>query len=380
MTALVVATDQGELDLMRDDHNEQDEAVLEEGNVQVVQAKLVTGETESEMFQRVTDAIVAKSSAATAVEMVEDDKADTKKKYLVGVCSVLVLVAIVVGVTIGMAGNSDSGGGAASTSTATSSFNDTCLLLNLPDFIALDEQQQQDDPVLVQVPQTLCYERTPYQGYSKSCDTPQLTSASTTIMIQSHLWYVPTADFALVNAGQIGSDICQGVLTETMARQMFPYDNDIVVMTISGTDVLEALEEGLQYLSEAFEKGINSAGGYPYAAGLRYDINMTADFGNRVSNVEVNPQLASSEWIPINLSANYTMTTNGWLAIGGDGYEILEQVYVDSGGQQIGALTRDAFVEYLQDLDNKTLVVPPQSFFSTQNYIHNSDLFNTSGG
>jgi 5'-nucleotidase / UDP-sugar diphosphatase len=64
------------------------------------------------------------------------------------------------------------------------------------------------------------------------------------------------------------------------------------------------------------------AGSYPFAAGLRYDIDYNQEFGNRISNVEMNIRLEQDCWSPLNMddSVSYTVATNSFVAGGRDGY------------------------------------------------------------
>ena len=75
-------------------------------------------------------------------------------------------------------------------------------------------------------------------------------------------------------------------------------------MQLTGAEpetVLELLEEALEAVLGA---DLVDSGSYPYAAGIRYDINVTASFGVRLSNLEINPALNDlGSWTQIDVVA-----------------------------------------------------------------------------
>jgi hypothetical protein len=105
------------------------------------------------------------------------------------------------------------------------------------------------------------------------------------------------------------------------------------------------------------------AGSYPFASGLRYDIDYTAIFGNRISNLEVNPRV-EADWAPIDPMMTYTVVTNSFIASGRDGYF----TFISDG---VVSSYIDTFIEYGQSFVNyakakQTLVELPLSEYSTQ--------------
>jgi hypothetical protein len=112
------------------------------------------------------------------------------------------------------------------------------------------------------------------------------------------------------------------------------------------------------------------AGSYPFASGLRYDIDYTVMFGSRISNLEVNPRV-EGDWAPIDPMMTYTVVTNSFIASGRDGYftfisDDVVSSYVDT------------FVEYGQSFVNyakaeQTLVELPLSEYSTQSLTISDD-------
>ena len=96
------------------------------------------------------------------------------------------------------------------------------------------------------------------------------------------------------------------------------------------------LEEGLATTASG------ATGPYPYAYGLRYDVDLNSF---TVSNVEVNPRV-EGKWKEIDEAATYTVVTNGFLAAGNDGYvtaNILEKEFTDKSDTQ-------AFIDFVREV------------------------------
>jgi 5'-nucleotidase / UDP-sugar diphosphatase len=81
---------------------------------------------------------------------------------------------------------------------------------------------------------------------------------------------------------------------------------------MTGTEIIEVLNSAASFAL------IGSTGAYPYASGLRYDVD-GKNLETPISNVEVNIRL-EGDWIPIVDSDIYTVVTNSFIAAGLDGY------------------------------------------------------------
>jgi 5'-nucleotidase, C-terminal domain len=127
---------------------------------------------------------------------------------------------------------------------------------------------------------------------------------------------------------------------------------------MSGSDIKLVLE---QALDRTFNGG--STGEYPYAAGLRYDVDANGDLGSRISNLECNIRLAG-EWSAIDMMATYVVVTNDFIATGKDGYAAFADVENVVDTQTAYAQT---FIDYA--IDKGTLLDPSLDTYSTQSYI-----------
>ena len=303
----------------------------------------------------------------------KSDQCDGMNRWACILCGLIVLV---VGITIGLVvGLGCNGNRVASQPTIPQVANEAnehnCIAVNYPD-VYDGLQNKNDQEVLASLPDTLCYERIPYQGLSRSCPTSiprPLGTGISNLIAESQLWYLPEADISLVNAGQVKLDLCAGNFTLEMANALLPYDNTVVLLTLNGAELVNLLEQALDHLSREFSIGIGNGGGYPYGAGIRYWVNMMESFPNRLTVVQVNPQLETKSWKPIDLDRNFTIAISSYLANGGDGYTPLATV----PHEDTGILVRDIFVDFCKE--NGVLLDPPNSQYSTQDYIHDPSLF-----
>jgi len=130
---------------------------------------------------------------------------------------------------------------------------------------------------------------------------------------------VTKADIAIQNGGGIRSPIDKGVISYRDVRQAFPFDNTIVHLKLSGSEILEVLN-----LSASLRR---PAGGFLQVSGLKFIIEK-----NRVTNVYVNGK-------PLSLERVYTVATNDFIANGGDGYSMLkDKPRIDTGFKIAGTL------------------------------------------
>lgn len=104
-------------------------------------------------------------------------------------------------------------------------------------------------------------------------------------------------DFALINAGGVRRELPQGSISKGMIIDMLPFNNRVVVLDISGADLLEAVN------------GIIRRGGFD---GVNKDVRIVF---NPESKECVTAQIRGSVIEP---TARYTMATIDYLANGGD--------------------------------------------------------------
>lgn len=215
--------------------------------------------------------------------------------------------------------------------------------------------------------ETLCLERFPGQGRSASCDlmaTYERGSDISNVVAKAFLTVTPTADIAIQNGGGVRVDVAAGDYTIADAFTLLPFSNTLVTLEMTGAQIVAVLEDALDY-------GLNpegSSGAYPYASGLRFNVDASQLKGDRISNVEVNSRLAS-EWSDIDLQATYTVVTNDFIAAGRDGYSTFGEIF--NAGLFTNTYTEYAqgFIDYVKQTYGHILQKLPVSEYSTQRYI-----------
>lgn len=122
---------------------------------------------------------------------------------------------------------------------------------------------------------------------------------------------VSGADVAITNGGGIRSSIDAGEITMGEILQAFPFTNYPVVLELKGSEILEALEFGVDSAPEVVGK-------FPHVGGMtfKYDVNQPA--GERVFDVKVGEE-------DLDLNKTYKLVTNDFMAVGGDGYEMFKK-------------------------------------------------------
>jgi 5'-nucleotidase / UDP-sugar diphosphatase len=156
------------------------------------------------------------------------------------------------------------------------------------------------------------------------------------------------ADVALTNGGGIRASIEKGDITLGDAMTSFPFTNFLSVIEVTGSDIVAALEHGVDSYPDA-------AGKFPHVAGMTYVFNPEKPAGERVEKVMV----AGEE---LELEGNYELVTNDFVAIGGDGYTMFE-------GKKIiaeGALLSDVLVEYLKEAGEVAPAIEERIVASTE--------------
>ena len=128
------------------------------------------------------------------------------------------------------------------------------------------------------------------------------------------------AQLALMNPGGIRADLdadasaggeAVGQVTYGEAFTVQPFNNLVVTQTLTGAQLKEVLEQQF-----AGYRGQTSQKILQVSAGLTYTWSGSAALGSKVTNLALNGT-------PIDSAATYRVTTNDFLANGGDGFSLL---------------------------------------------------------
>jgi 5'-nucleotidase / UDP-sugar diphosphatase len=174
------------------------------------------------------------------------------------------------------------------------------------------------------------------------------------------------ADLALQNGGGVRITIPEGEITIGTAYTLLPFSNTLVELELSGQEVLDSIEDGLDFY--ASNPGSNT-GAFPYGSRIRWNIDMNQAKGARISAVEVKDR-STGIWAPLDPSETYIVVTNSFLANGGDGYATFKAAADDGRVTDTFINYAQGFVDYMvQDLGGGNLFAPPPSDFSTQSFV-----------
>lgn len=153
------------------------------------------------------------------------------------------------------------------------------------------------------------------------------------------------ADIAFMNPGGLRADLIgpaedgSGIVTYRDVANVQPFANTLVVMDLTGAQVLQVLEE--QWQPESAARPFLKLG----IAGLAYVYDPTAPAGERITDAFVGDDEGSS---PLDEDATYRVVTNSFLASGGDDFAtFVEGVNrADTGQTDLDAM--QAFFEELE--------------------------------
>ena len=174
-------------------------------------------------------------------------------------------------------------------------------------------------------------------------------------------------DIAVTNGGGLRETIAKDKpITKGSVIAVLPFGNTISQIKVTGQNVLEMFEKSLGSILQVDKAGktvldengqplLEPSGGFLHVSGAKvyYDTNLPS--GKRVLRVEVKNH-DTGAYDKLDLNKTYYLTTNDFLAAGGDGYTML------GGAREEGPSMDVAFQNYLEKADlTKYAVVNPNS-------------------
>ena len=175
------------------------------------------------------------------------------------------------------------------------------------------------------------------------------------------------ADIAVTNGGGLRETIAKDKpITKGSVIAVLPFGNTISQISVTGKDVLAMFEKSLGSILQVGKDGktvldengqplLEPSGGFLHVSGAKvyYDTNLPS--GKRILRVEVKNH-DTGAYDKLDLAKTYYLTTNDFLAAGGDGYTML------GGAREEGPSMDEAFKNYLEKADlTKYAVVNPNS-------------------
>lgn len=233
---------------------------------------------------------------------------------------------------------------------------------------ANDKTSMIDDKVAI-VPVDICMEQVPGDGRSLLCsreETSQRGGAVCNLVAKAMLHRLPGAHFAIQNAGSCVKDIPRGNFSAKDALEVIPGMRSLISVQLRGAQAVLLLEEALE---SALGTGTIDRGAYPYAAGIRYNVNATASFQNRLSDVEINPGLDElAAWTPIDLEATYLVLMHSGLIEDGPRISAYE-VFSDIPPDYFHFTRLDVLESFLRYAREKSVLLNPlPREYSTQSF------------
>lgn len=188
--------------------------------------------------------------------------------------------------------------------------------------------------------------RIPMEEYGGNDGLPY-GSEITPIVAKSFYDLSNLADASIQNGGGVRISLRAGKITMGDAYALLPFSNTLYEIQMTGAQVKQVLEDSLNYIIN--ENG--STGAFPYAYGLRYNVDMSAQPNNRISELEVKDR-RTKVWSNIDLSKTYTIVTNSYTARGKDGYITFKAAQINNPGVDTYLDYAMSFLDYVQKLQN----------------------------
>ncbi|MEN9374200.1 MAG: hypothetical protein RIR79_1752 [Pseudomonadota bacterium] len=198
--------------------------------------------------------------------------------------------------------------------------------------------------------QDLCLVRVPGESTNRSTGVAGCSTANTLaqgsdvaqVVAEAFLRASKRADIALQNSGGVRVPVASGTLSMNTAFTLLPFTNVLVELDVTGTQLVAAVEDGIANHLDALQ----SNGSHPYAAAMRWDLDMSKPRGQRLTNVQVRNK-TTGVWSAIDLAKTYVVVTNDFSASGKDGNVTLGQVYAAGRYVNTYLLYTQSFVDYV---------------------------------
>ena len=162
-------------------------------------------------------------------------------------------------------------------------------------------------------------------------------------------------DLAVTNGGGLRETISKDKpITKGSVIAVLPFGNTISQIKVTGQNIADMFtkslgsilqeKDGKTVLDENGQPLLEPSGGFLQVSGAKVYYDTTLPAEKRVLYVEIkNPETGQYE--PLNLTKDYYLTTNDFLAAGGDGYTML------GGAREEGPSMDVAFSDYLTKAD-----------------------------
>ena len=154
---------------------------------------------------------------------------------------------------------------------------------------------------------------------------------------------------AITNGGGIRTSIPAGDITMLDMKTVFPFGNEVTTLTVTGEELLEALEAATCTTPTAI-------GAFPQVAGIEFTIDTAIEYVNgeqypnstyyKPANPGSRVTIATVGGEAFDPAALYVIASNDFTAAGGDTYYAFRYAYANSGYKS-GVSLEDALVQYV---------------------------------
>lgn len=157
---------------------------------------------------------------------------------------------------------------------------------------------------------------------------------------------------AIQNGGGIRAAIDKGDITMGEVLTTLPFNNSLVALKVTGEEIISSLENSVSGLS-------SDQGRFAQVSGMKYTYDSTkspeiidpltgtvTQAGNRIISVEI--KQADGTYLPIDPKAYYILSTNSFMAGGGDFYRALAAAKADGRYYELGLPDFEVLLAYLK--------------------------------
>ncbi|CAH1213921.1 hypothetical protein PAECIP111892_03931 [Paenibacillus auburnensis] len=157
---------------------------------------------------------------------------------------------------------------------------------------------------------------------------------------------------AIQNGGGIRAAIDKGDITMGEVLTTLPFGNSLVALKVTGAEIISSLENSVSGLS-------SDQGRFAQVSGMKYTFDSTktpeivdpltgnvTQAGQRIVSVEI--QQANGSYVPVDPNAYYILSTNSFMAGGGDFYRALAAAKADGRYYELGLPDFEVLLSYLR--------------------------------
>lgn len=229
--------------------------------------------------------------------------------------------------------------------------------------------------VIGSVNEALCLVRDPGESTNRStgvagCEGANLRARGSDIsqvVAEAFLAGSLRADVSIQNGGGVRIALPVKSISFDDALRVLPFSNVLVELTLTGAQIRTVLEDAL---ANHLDAG-GSTGSHPYAAGLRWDLDMSKARGSRIAQLEVKNR-TTGQWSAIDPARNYVVVTNDFIASGQDGYTTFGTIYKEGRFVNTYLLYSQTFIDYLKVRPD--VVRPPRADYAHKSVVTKAGL------